>query len=217
MYRYDIINRFAEQRFQRNCKYLEIGIRDPSVCFDLITANNKTSVDPGMEEMVNLANYRVTSDEFFYTLESSGTEFPVDHKWDIIFIDGLHLADTCYRDILNSLNHISPNGVIVLHDCNPPHEGTAYSDLNYFYQHAVNHNKAWNGTVWKSFYYYRTHANFLTYTVDTDWGVGIIDTKYSANPIPHKNKFFEFNNFIDHRKEHLNLISVEEFISKDLT
>ena len=46
-------------------------------------------------------DYQMTSDEFFRHLGQGLTEFAPDHRWDVIFIDGLHL----------SLIHIYSNGV----------------------------------------------------------------------------------------------------------
>lgn len=209
MYRYDIINRFVIERFGGDCKYLEIGLQNPKNCYDFIQAKYKTSVDPG----TSLATYPITADEFFLYLEMGSTEFPKDHKWDVIFIDGMHLADYCYKDIINSLNHISNNGVVVLHDCNPESWISATDNLEFVMN---NYPMAWNGSVWKSFYFYRTQTKFLTYTVDTDHGTAVIDTKHLGNPINHTNVFFEYRNFLQNKKYDLGLIGVEEFTNMDL-
>lgn len=217
MYRYDIINRFVVERFRGDCKYLEIGLQNPKNCHDHIQAKYKTSVDPGEDPGMRLynnpASYPVTSDEFFLYLEMGHTEFDKNHKWDVIFIDGMHLADYCYRDITNSLNHISSNGVIILHDCNPESWESATSNVEMVYN---NYPMAWNGTVWKSFYYYRTQTKFLTYTVDTDHGTAVIDTKYSSEPITHTNVFFDYRYLLKNKKYDLGLISVEEFMNMNL-
>ena len=118
--RIDIIN-FLSNRFDYK-SYLEIGLRHPWECFDHINCELKDSVDPGYETDNNIAKYKYTSDSFFSMLDNSLLDKPNDYKWDIIFIDGLHTADQVERDIINSLNHLSDNGSIVLHDCNPPTE-----------------------------------------------------------------------------------------------
>ena len=41
-------------------------------------------------------------------------------KFDVIFIDGLHLAEQVERDIENSLDFIKEDGYF--YDCNPPSE-----------------------------------------------------------------------------------------------
>ena len=54
-----------------------------------------------------------------------------DVKFDLIFIDGLHLANQVQKDIENSLKFIKDEGFIVLHDCNPPSEYHQREDYSY--------------------------------------------------------------------------------------
>lgn len=42
-----------------------------------------------------------------------------DEKFDFIFLDGNHAAETVYREISVALNMLKPNGVILLHDYFP--------------------------------------------------------------------------------------------------
>ena len=56
----------------------------------------------------------MTSDEYFLKIKDTGVKF------DIIFIDGLHLDYQVDLDLKNSLKHLSQNGFIIMHDCNPP-------------------------------------------------------------------------------------------------
>lgn len=208
MYRYDIINTFVKNRFTKNCDYLEIGVLDPSGCFDKIEATHKTSVDPGIEFKENPVHFNVTSDHFFELLNSGKTKFSKNHTWDIVFIDGLHIADQCFKDINNALKHTKDDAVIVLHDCNPPEWFYAHSVPEFFYKNGG----GWNGSVWKSFYYTRTLTDYLTYTVDTDCGIGIIDKKYKSTPIKHDNIFFDYGTLASNRKHYLGLRSIEEFL-----
>jgi len=208
MTRSDVINVLIS-RFRLK-SYLEIGVCDPTACFDKIKTQNKTSVDPGVEFEINPVEFKLTSDDFFTQLEQGNTRFESDYKWDIIFIDGLHLAEQCYRDIKNSLNHISDNGFILLHDCNPPDSFHAREDylINGYYAN-------WNGTVWKAFYKIRTEGlNLETYVVNTDWGIGVIKQSNSPTIIPQENPFFEYNVMCSNREKHLGLISVEQFLEK---
>ena len=108
-----IINRFGGKR------YLEIGVRNTEDCFDKIVCKVKHSVDPGLEAKVNNATYKFTSDDFFSKLRSKKLDIPAHYKWDVIFIDGLHLAYQVERDVDNALGHLNPGGVIVMHDCYP--------------------------------------------------------------------------------------------------
>lgn len=200
MFRYDIINRFILQRFGRNCNYLEIGLSG-SACYNKILSNNKMSIDPNPECS---ATYTLPSDIFFNKLRLGELNIEKDSMWDIIFIDGLHTADQVYRDIVNATRHTKENGVIILHDCSPPAWQYAHSDEETC-------SGDWNGSVWKSFYFIRTVSEYLTYTIDTDWGVGIIDKKYMGSKIEHTNVFFDFGVLKKNRQQHLGLISVDEF------
>lgn len=190
-------------------KYLEIGVRYPWECFDHIQCPHKDGVDPGVENEANPVKYPFTSDDFFNRLESGMTDLPQDFKWDIVFIDGLHISHQVERDILNSLNHLSPGGYIVLHDCNP-------------FLYGVNHERAiedywgqaWNGTVWKAIYKLLCSRSDLDiFTVNTDEGLGIIRRGLGRKLVQHTNTFYEYKVLQNNLNEHLNCISVEEFIT----
>ena len=211
MNRIDIINHLINKHFPYDCRYLEIGVRDPGECFDHINATTKMSVDPGTEQETPNATFPYTSDDFFQKLRANEIEGLLgDYKWNIIFIDGLHLADQVYRDILNSIAHITKPGFVVLHDVSPPHWSWAHSD----YDHYLEHGDLWNGTVWKAFYRARTLFPFNSYTVDTDQGVGVIETHKPAVPIEHDNKWYEYGKMNKNRQHSLGLISIEQFLER---
>lgn len=203
--RVDIIN-FISKQF-RYKSYLEIGIRNPWDCFNKISCISKDSVDPGYETDNNVAKYKYTSDEFFSMLNKGQLDKPKDYKWDIIFIDGLHTAEQVERDILNSLEHLSENGSIVLHDCNPP---TEYHTRSEYYDFSTSAGGYWNGTVWKTIYKLRcTNSNIKICVVDLDWGCGII-RKGTQELCDFDNPYFEYDKFNKNRERHLNLIKSNE-------
>jgi hypothetical protein len=69
----------------------------------------------------------------------------------------------------------------------------------------------WNGTVWKSIYKLRaTRPDLFVCTVDTDWGIGIVK-RGKQQCCNFNNSFYEYREFEKNKKEHLNLISIEEF------
>ena len=188
--------------------YLEIGVRNTFECFDLINCEVKDSVDPGFENHINNVKYKLTSDEFFKQLDSSSLDKDSNYKWDIIFIDGLHLSYQVERDITNSLNHLSENGIIVVHDCNPPTLHHAREDYS---NHDTPAMGIWNGTVWKSFYKLRcTNPNLDMCVIDCDWGVGLIK-RGSQTLCDIKNEYYEFSIFDENRELSLNLITYENF------
>ena len=85
--------------------YLEIGTFKDEL-FNAINCENKVGVDP-----VSGGNIRKTSDQFFNDNKN---------KFDLIFIDGLHLEEQVDKDIANSLKHLNKSGFLIMHDCNPP-------------------------------------------------------------------------------------------------
>ena len=190
MKRTDIINHLIEKNGYK--KYLEIGVRNPDENLNKINVPHKDGVDPAGN-----CNYPVTSDEFFEKLDS-------EFKYDLIFIDGLHLDHQVEKDISNSLNHLSDNGTIVMHDCNPIKE-----------EHQIEEyvvGTTWNGTTWKAYVKFRmTDENLSMVVVDTDHGVGII-TKGKQTLYP-KSDVLDFKILDENRKEILNLITPQQFLN----
>lgn len=201
--RWDLINYIIKQNNFVN--YLEIGVND-ALCIRQIQAEHKDGVDPYPGSEVGGGNfpeinYPVSSDEFF--------EFIKDHdiKYDVIFIDGLHHSDQVDKDIANSLNHLVPNGFIILHDCNPP---------EYEIQLVPRQTGVWNGDVWKSVVKLRCiNPNLEINVVDADWGVGIV--RFGNQELYNKvslEQCLDYHYFDVNREELLNIISVEEFYQK---
>ena len=176
-----LIDRYGYQ------SYLEIGV-DKGQTFTYIRCPLKHGVDPRR----NVATHSMTSDEFFSTL---------DRNYDIIFIDGLHLAEQVKRDIHNALEHLAPGGVIVMHDCSPRNEKEQRVPEPTF-------KKAWTGDVWRAFVHYRRRSDLEMYVVDTNNGVGVIRRGQQA-PLVVDNPTFA--DFAHNRKAWLNLRTVEEF------
>lgn len=184
--------------------YLEIGINEPSPDtrrwnWTDVQIETKHGVDPNVD-----TTYRMTSDEFFAK--------HVPQKYDIIFVDGLHLFEQAHRDILNSLNNLNENGTIIVHDCNPIHEIT---------QRRERVSAAWHGDVWKAILKLRIEEPFISIdTVDTDEGCGIIrkGTQELLNPIEISSSFdiYDYSYLEKHRQKFLNLISIENFVKKYL-
>lgn len=204
--RTEIIN-YLLSRFDRNTTYLEIGVRNPADNFMHIKADEKYSVDPGLEFESNPADFKVTSDEFFNKL-AAGEFLSKDVRFDVIFIDGLHLAEQVDRDIANALKYLKDDGFVVMHDCNPPTEWHAREDYHYVDTGA---GSFWNGTTWKAFLKWRSNPNVYSCCIDTDWGVGVITKSYNlgaSNDQP--NEFYEYATLANDRHKMMNLISFEE-------
>jgi hypothetical protein len=197
MTRTEIINGFI---YKNNYKsYLEIGVNTPSqpgYNWVGVKIDIKHGVDPNVD-----TTYRMTSDDFF--------EKHITQKYDIIFIDGLHIFEQVYRDIINSLNNLNEGGIIVVHDCNPVTEIT---------QRRVRASDAWHGDVWKAIVKLRIENSDLDIcTVNTDEGCGIIKKgKQDLLFVNDNVNVYDYSFLEENRKMALNLISVDEFIKKYL-
>ena len=179
--------------------YLEIGVNTPAqpgYNWVGIEIELKHGVDPNVD-----TTYRMTSDEFF--------ENKITQKYDIIFIDGLHIFEQVYRDIVNSIENLTDNGIIVVHDCNPVTEIT---------QRRERASDAWHGDVWKSIVKLRLENPDLDIcTVDTDEGCGIIKKgTQTLLTVSEDTNVYEYEFLANNRKEALNLISVDDFKTKYL-
>lgn len=212
--RFDIINLIISSIKTEMTRYLEIGVRNPADNFNRIAADFKFSVDPGVEFKDNPVDFAGTSDEFFDQLNSGKLFFEGSRQaFDLIFIDGLHLADQVHRDIENALNWVTDDGFIVLHDCNPPteyHARESYADVN------TPAGRYWNGTVWKALAALRTRTDLSVFCIDTDWGCGVISKNSHLYPsLAHEIGpfFYEYRNLADNRAEVLGLVSPSDLPS----
>ena len=200
-------------------KYLEIGVYIPSDNFDLINVTTKHSVDPCVEFETDNVDYKYTSDDFFSYLENDKLELPSDYKWDVIFIDGLHISTQVDRDFNNAFNHLSENGFILIHDANPPTLWHARED---YLVDGI--RTSWNGTVWKAIYKLNAlRSDLVVHTVggegadgwikgigDCDWGLAVIH-RGEQECCEFNNPFYEYRKFEENRKSHLNTINIEQF------
>jgi hypothetical protein len=200
--RTDLLNHLSEK--YKLDSYLEIGVQVPELNFDKIVCKQKVGVDPDPKAC---ATWQMTSDGFFDGRFYNGI-VP-----QIVFIDGLHTAEQVQKDFKNALRVLSPNGFIVLHDCNPLKE-----------EHTIvprpTERGHWNGDVVK---FAIQIANY-GHTVDIDNGCFVYqNTKENYDRIlperwnrEYLNKLrlaFSWQHFNTNRKELLNLISWDEFIS----
>jgi len=184
MKRTEIINK-AIKKFNV-FSYLEVGVGD-NKNFKEVKASYKNSVDPN-----GLAVNTETSDEFFKKNKA---------KYDFIFIDGLHLEEQVYKDIINSLDCLQEGGMIMCHDMSPA------QDEDQVREHTP--GKTWNGDVWKAWVKLRKERDDLEmYVINTDCGCGII--KKGNQSLLEDDLELTFNNLDLNRVEWLNLKEVEE-------
>lgn len=199
--RTDLLNFLADTyKLER---YLEIGVQNRNQNYDSIKCRLKVSVDPDPSADVG---FHCTSDQFFEDIHPWWVKDgnPGMSHFDLIFIDGLHTKEQVKKDFENALKVLSPNGFIVLHDCNPLKE-----------EHTIVPRPKpghWNGDVYKFAMvlgeYFR---KFIVVDIDNGCGVWnnngddvIKDTYYQGN---------DWQSFNQNRKQLLNLISWDEFIN----
>ena len=181
--RFEIIQNIIE--FKKYKSYLEIGC-DRNQSFSNINIDKRVGVDP-----VEGGTHKMTSDEFF----SNNND-----KFDVIFIDGLHQYEQVIKDVKNSLNCLTKNGIILLHDCLPR------TLWNQVYPRI---NSDWNGDVWKAIVECRTYENIDTYTCIADRGIGVIIPRKNMNKlILNKNDFkrLKYKDYYQNHEQYMNLI-----------
>jgi hypothetical protein len=197
MKRTDIINIFIEKLGYKS--YLEIGTQKPSGNFNHINAEYKFCIEPFPSPSdMDKINFIGTSDEYFQSITD-------DIKFDIIFIDGLHHDNQVLKDIKNSLNHLSNNGVIICHDCLPTTEKM---------QEREDHGGEWTGDVWKAIAKLRKERTDLDIrVVDTDYGCGIIRRGINQPyNVTNKEDYLSYNYFKFFKYEMLNVITPNQFL-----
>ncbi|MDA8567283.1 class I SAM-dependent methyltransferase [Candidatus Pelagibacter bacterium] len=189
--RYDIINKIIIKK--NYISYLEIGcFKDET--FNQININKKIGVDP-----VSGGNLRMTSDQFF--IENKD-------KFDLIFIDGLHVYEQVIKDIFNSIKILNENGIILIHDCLP---------RKLWYQTPTRMSDTWNGDVWKAIVECRTLENIDTYTCLADEGIGVIKVQKNKNLLNLNLSNFKnlrYKEYYKNRESLMNIISVEKLINQ---
>jgi len=186
--RIDIINYLIKKYKYEN--YLEIGCAG-NLCFDKIVAKNKTGIDP-----VQGGTLRMTSDEFFAKNEN---------KFDLIFIDGLHVSEQIKRDIENSLKFLNEGGTIVCHDMNPSAK---------VMQMIPRINDEWTGDGWKVWVDLRmTRKDLSMYVINTDYGVGIIQP--GEQEVITIDGELTYERFEQDKLSWMNFVSSDDFLLKE--
>lgn len=194
MNRIQIINNLIKKNNYKT--YLEIGVNTPAqpgYSHDSIHVEIKHGVDPNVE-----TTYKMESDDFFKN--------HISQKYDIIFVDGLHLFEQAHRDIVNSLSNLNEGGTIVVHDCNPTKEITQLRERL---------SNAWHGDVWKAILKLRIeNPNVEIYTIDADEGCAIIKKGKQKLFQTNEKNIYSWDFFNKNRIDILNLISLRQFRDK---
>jgi hypothetical protein len=209
-----ILQTLMKQKKLKN--YLEIGVFNAHIFFK-VKSNFKIAVDPEFRfdsarkagkivlNPYNLFNTYVekTSDDFF---AQDAKKLLAKKKIDIALIDGMHEYAYALRDVENTLQYMSDDAVIIMHDCNPATKQAAISFSDWKANEFVG---VWNGDVWKSIVHLRSLRNDINvFVLDCDFGLGIITKRKPENILPYKEqdiRNFTYEDLNNNRQHWLNL------------
>lgn len=196
----DIMNELIKLRgYQR---YLEIGgqpMAGKTSTYHKVNCKYKDSVDSFLIDESSLKleedcrHFMMTSDEYFETVQN-------DHKFDIVFIDAWHEHDQVSRDISNSLELLSDNGIIVLHDMIP-----LTSDLEKDFKRT--------GTCWRAFADLRKRKDLKMDVLVPPWGtedsLGLI--QFGNQTVFEKDIEYSYEFLLENVEELMSLIDLDVF------
>ncbi len=189
--------------------YLEIGLsKNPKAPYRLIEIENKSSIDMNPDTS---PDFCMSSDAFFYKLNNGETHFKSDYKWDVIFIDGNHLAFQVYEDLCNAVEHLNDDGVIFLHDSLP----WSY-DMTIEWQ--VGNRKATCQDAWKVIEYCLKSREDLDICTlqENGGGLGVIKKRHTPrqNMLDQSyNKFYQYCVYEKDKFNKMNCISNDSLLS----
>ena len=211
--RIDLIQKMINAK--RAKTYLEIGIFN-GACFVPIESETKIGVDicPPVKGVADILNdqikyFQMTSDEFFKTQNGLFAE----NKIDVAFIDGFHSYKQSLKDVENCLKYLSEDGVIIMHDCNPPTQKAGTPFQSYEEKDGTHFVGDWMGDVWKTIVYLRSvRGNLNVMVLGVETGLGIITRGKGENMLNVTPEDIELMTYADleaKRELLLNLKGVE--------
>jgi hypothetical protein len=226
MKKYDIINLLGKKFNFKS--YLEISTLTTGYVYDKIDSNIFTEkcgiyYIPDTEEDTDTLRHRTDIDlepnKYEYHHNKSGNK---KIKYDIIFIDPWPTYTQTYRDLENALKLVSPNGIIVVHDC-CPHDKSLIGSFKResWCQSIYDCNLAFIeccGQTYEAFINFRYNYKELEiFCIDVDFGCGIISSNRDFSvPCSYDeydiSKIKDWKYFYENKKKLLNLIEPEKFI-----
>ena len=164
-----------------------------------------------IRQMLGLENiffFEQTSDCFF----RDNADVFEQKQIDVALIDGLHDYGQALRDTENCLKHLSPHGVIVLHDCNPANPAMAVP-ANSIEEAAAKKVPGWDdlwcGDAWKTILHLRSQRPDLNvFVLDCDMGIGIVTRGQTSRPLSmtlEQIQKADYQDLVKNRKSWLNL------------
>lgn len=140
-------------------RYLEVGIKNGAT-LQAVDAVTLVGVDPFHWANVSMCRpgmsiHPLPSDRYFRRLPSS-------NRFDVVFVDGLHVYRQAYRDVLNAAAALGPGGAILIDDVVPRSAAEANP--------VRTTKKAWMGDVYKVIITIDWHHPELDYRIVADAG-----------------------------------------------
>lgn len=185
-----LVSRFAVIRqlcrLYPEARYLEVGVWKGRT-FDKVPAARKVAVDPDFQLSPPVAErdepgtdyHEVTSDDYFATIVGQ------EEKFDVVFLDGLHVYEQTLRDLMNTLDHLQPRGVVVVDDTHPPTHLTSLPDRDEYFavrDYLGETDKRWMGDIYKLVWFVQTFCPHLSYrTIADNHGQTVIWRKRRAD------------------------------------
>jgi hypothetical protein len=224
-YEHDVIDVIERLSFKKEdkIKYLEIGVNE-GYTFDKVQAHVKHGVDPygGCKNIT----HTMSSQEFF-----TYNKYFWKNSYDIIFIDGLHLADIIMQEVFESLKILNPGGYILLHDVCPSRQSSqevCYEEYKSLLDNKLNlssdeqsfaeysEDNPWvgyNGDSWKVMASLRIHSDLTVFSVPSACcGViapGVKDFGLKKPPKP-ENSIYTWEYYEQYMNQILNPINIGE-------
>jgi SAM-dependent methyltransferase len=142
--------------------YLEIGCADNAL-FDAVMVRRKVGVDPRQG-----GTHRMTSDAYFAT--------DAGERFDVVFVDGLHLYDQVRRDLDGALSVLNPGGWIAFHDMLP---------RDWLEEHVPQiRTRGWTGDGWKLAFELLASPDVAFRLLAVDHGVLVVKPLTATPRIP---------------------------------
>ena len=159
-------------RLYDDARYLEVGVWRGAT-FDKVPAARKVAVDPDVRLSPPPAErdepgtefHEVTSDDYFARIVGR------DEQFDVVFLDGLHVYEQTLRDLMNTLDHLQPDGVVVVDDTHPPTHLCSLPDRDHYFavrDYLGETDKRWMGDIYKLVWFVQTFCPHLTYRTISD-------------------------------------------------
>lgn len=203
--------------------YLEIGVSHGRI-ITKVKCKTKIGIDPKFKlsegkrfkkfiGLMKFKTFKMTSDKFFleYTNNALGNGI------DVAYIDGFHTYKQSLKDVENCLKYLNNKGVIIMHDCNPLNYAGAFpakESKNEVTELArkgelPGWNSCWNGDVWKTIVHLQIKHNDLeVFTLDLDWGIGIISRGNNSGKINYTEKELEYADYTTLENDRVTLLNL---------